>query len=367
MKKLLIGLLCSLLVLTACTGQKTAVEQTETQETVATTRTVVDQMGRTVEVPSDPQRVIITFWPMGSAYTLFQGSADTIIGMDPNIVSFSKNSLLTKIDPNVANIDSSFINNEGVMNEEALIALDADLALIPAYATDQLESLEKLNIPTIVFDVTVENYNTVQTFMSWIDLLGEALGKEGKATSIREYGEAVLKDIEERTSVLSDEEKPLALMLVNYSEKAKSTSGKSQFASFELEATGARHVGRDIEERFIQLDMEQIYQWNPDIIFITTFSNYTPEDLYHNTAAEGDDWSEVKAVQNKNVHKFPIGIFHWYPPSADSPLALYWLAKHNNPELFEDIDMRQITHDYYRDMYGIELTQEDLDFIFKSE
>lgn len=331
------------------------------------TRKITDQIGREIEVPTEPRRVIITFWPMGSAYTLFQGSAKTIVGMDPNMVNIAKNSLLTKVDPKVSDIDSSFINEDGIINEEALINLKPDLALIPAYATDQLEILEKLDIPTIVFDVTTEDFNTVETFMSWMDLLGKALGKESKAVAIREYGENALKEIENRIKNLKEEDKPKALLLINYDEAAKSTSGQNQFARFELESTGAIHVARDVKENFIQLDMEQIYEWNPDIIYITSFSGYMPDDLYNNTAAEGDNWSEIEAVKNKNVHKFPVGIFHWYPPSADSPLALWWLAKNNNPDLFEDIDMKKMTKDYYKALYQIELKDEDIDNMYYSK
>ncbi len=339
-------------------------KQTETSNKDEEYREVVDQAGRTVKVPKDPKRVVITFWPMGSAYTLFQGSAETIVGMDPAMVSVAKNSLLTRIDPNVANVDSSFINADGVINEESLMKLNPDLALIPAYATDQLEIFEKLGVPTIVFDVTVEDFNTVETFMSWVDLLGKAFGKESKATAIREYGENTLKEIAERTKNLSEADKPKALLLISYDEAGKSTSGEKQFARFELESTGAIHVARDVKENFIKLDMEQIYEWNPDIIYLSTFTAYKPEDLYNNTAAANDDWSQVKAVKNKNVHKFPIGIFHWYPPSADAPLALLWLAKNNNPDLFKDVDLSKRIKDYYKDLYEIDLSDADIDYIF---
>lgn len=371
-RKILIAVLILSMVLVGCKtkenkkngAESEAIKQTETANKDAEYREVVDQAGRTVKVPKDPKRVVITFWPMGSAYTLFQGSAKTIVGMDPAMVSVAKNSLLTRIDPNVANVDSSFINADGVINEESLMKLNPDLALIPAYATDQLEIFEKLGVPTIVFDVTVEDFNTVETFMSWVDLLGKAFGKESKATAIREYGEKTLKEIAERTKNLSEADKPKALLLISYDEAGKSTSGEKQFARFELESTGAIHVARDVKENFIKLDMEQIYKWNPDIIYLSTFTAYKPEDLYNNTAAANDDWSQVEAVKNKNVHKFPIGIFHWYPPSADAPLALLWLAKNNNPDLFKDVDLSKRIKDYYKDLYDIELSDADIDFIF---
>lgn len=359
--------LFSITLLSACAPKKsdmmTTASPTKQPEEV-TYRTVTDQVGREVKVPLDPQRVVITFWPMGSAYTLFQGSASTIVGMDPNILSAAKYSLLTKVDPNIVNVDSSFIDNDGVINEESLLKLQPDLALIPAYATDQLELLEKLNIPTLVFAVTTADFNTVETFMSWIKLLGDAFGKQGKATQIIDYGNQTISQIQERLKDVKDEDKPRVLLLTNYSSNGKTTSGENQFARFEIETTGGIHVARDSKETFIQLNMEQIYEWNPDIIYLTTFSPYTPEDLYQNQAAQGDDWSKIKAIENKQVYKFPLGIFRWYPPSADSPLALWWLAKNNQPEIFKDIDMNEKIRSYYHDLYQIDLTDQEIEGIF---
>ena len=109
--------------------------------------------------------------------------------------------------------------------------------------------------------------------------------------------------------------------------------------------------------------MEQIYAWNPDMIFITNFSSVLPEYLYNNTI-EGDDWSNVKAVQEGQVYKFPLGMYRWFPPSSDTPLALMWLAKTIQPELFADIDIDQEIKDYYVKYYNVELTDDDLQVIY---
>lgn len=61
--------------------------------------------------------------------------------------------------------------------------------------------------------------------------------------------------------------------------------------------------------------MEQIYAWNPDIIFITNFTETQPADLLENKV-DGQDWSQVKAVQEGKVYKIPLGIYRWFPPSG---------------------------------------------------
>ena len=110
--------------------------------------------------------------------------------------------------------------------------------------------------------------------------------------------------------------------------------------------------------------MEQVYEWNPSKIFLSTLTSFMPSDLYNNTAGTGHDWSTVAAVEEGEVYKYPLGMHRWWPPSTDSPLSLWWLAKNTYPELFEDIDMSQMTKEYYEEFYGMTLSEEDIEWIF---
>ena len=109
--------------------------------------------------------------------------------------------------------------------------------------------------------------------------------------------------------------------------------------------------------------MEQIYAWNPSVIFITNFTAAQPEDLYNNTIGNYD-WSAVDAVQNEKVYKMPLGMYRSYTPGADTPVTLLWFAKTTYPELFEDIDIIQETRDYYKEVFGVDLTDEQAASIF---
>lgn len=53
--------------------------------------------------------------------------------------------------------------------------------------------------------------------------------------------------------------------------------------------------------------MEEVYKLNPDIILLSNFDKFVPDDLYDNKIP-GQDWSTVKAVQQKLVYKVPMGI-----------------------------------------------------------
>ena len=110
--------------------------------------------------------------------------------------------------------------------------------------------------------------------------------------------------------------------------------------------------------------MEQIYAWNPDLIFMTNFNTYYPDDLYNNTV-EGYDWSAVDAVKNQRVYKMPLGMYRSYTPGVDCPVTLLWMAKTAYPEQFEDVDVIEQAKKYYKEVFGIDLTDEQAKSIFE--
>ena len=91
-----------------------------------------------------------------------------------------------------------------------------------------------------------------------------------------------------------------------------------------------------------------VTKYNPDIIFMTNFTQAQPKDLYNNTIGS-NDWSKVKAVEDKKVYKMPLGMYRSYTPGADTPMTLLWLAKTTYPDKFKDIDLTKEVKDYYKD------------------
>ena len=112
--------------------------------------------------------------------------------------------------------------------------------------------------------------------------------------------------------------------------------------------------------------MEDIIQINPDIILLSWFDDFTPDDLYNN-AIDGQDWSSVKAVQEKRVYKTPIGIYRYDAPGVETPLMMEWLATMIQPEIFSDIDIKAEIADYYKTYFNIDLSEENLAQILCTE
>ena len=345
---------------TANQSQSNEKSQT-TQEKSTGKKVIKDQVGHEVEIPNEVNRVVITsLWPLPSVYCLFQGSGEGLVGMHPASKSAAENSLLTKVAPEVSEVSTGFIQN-GELNIEELIKLKPDVVFGSSEA--EYEMVTKAGIPYVQFVANPTGTgDTIEAVGQWMKLLGDIFNKEDRAEEIMNYGNETLKEIEGKLSTVSEDDKVKALMIYKYSDGTFQVSGKNFFGDFWLKSGGAINVAEEVDGPK-EVNMEQIYKWNPEKIYITNFSSYLPEDFYNN-AIDGHDWSNVKAVQDKEVYKVPLGMYRWFTPSSDTPLMLKWVAKQNYPEIFSDVDMNQEVKDYYKKFYGIELTDQEIEKVF---
>lgn len=347
------------------TGEGTVVESTEITEVNGeeATRTVVDHLGNEVEVPAEIETIVTTsILPLPSVYCMFAGSAEKLIGMSPSSMAAAENSLLAEIMPEILDVSTDFMTG-GEVNVEELVAMNPDVVFCNASQTEEYEKLKAAGLTVIAVSTSNWGSDSVETFEGWVTLLGEVLDEEDKAAGIAEYGREVYDMIQERVATVDESERPRVMFLYKYNDGVIQTSGNSHFGQYWAEATGAINVAEEQDASGLEINMEQVYEWDPDMIYITNFVPYLPEDLYNN-AIEGHDWSVVTAVREGQVYKCPLGVYRWYPPSSDTPLMLLWMAKTNYPELFSDIDLEAEMKEYYQKFYGIELTDEDIVKIF---
>jgi iron complex transport system substrate-binding protein len=343
--------------------EKPANSQAATPSPASAARTVVDQAGDTVVIPPNVQRVVITFQPFGSIYPLFVGSAKTLVGMLPGSMFAAKYSLLKSAYPEILKVDTSFYQNNEV-NLESVLNLKPDLVLYTAGDDKQKEFYRKMGIPALGFSVNAAEFDTVKTYISWVKILGQAFGMEEKAAAIIEYNQKNYDDIQKRLSTLKESDKKKILVLNGYDATSMGTSGGKQFPDYWARGSGGINASAGAFTGNKQITIEQVYEWDPDIIYLADFSPYSAEELIQNKARKGHDWSTVRAAKNGTIYKFPLGMFRWYPPNSESILSLWWMSKTNYPELFADIDVNQKIREYYSTFYGYKLTDEELESIY---
>lgn len=342
------------------TTKNTETSDKETKTNDDNTRTIIDQVGNEVVLPEKIERVVIaSVWPLASVYVLSMGT-DKLVGLDPAIISAAENSMLIKIAPEISEIESGF-SQGGYMNAEELIKLDPDVVLYASGVPEDYEIAQQAGIPAVGFDLSVKDYNAVETINSWIELLEEVMGEDLSSEEYVQYGIEMQEFIADRLKDVKEEDKPTSMIIHKYAENTVSVPGQKTWADYWITASGGRNVASDLEGTK-EVGMEQVYEWNPDKIFITNFNDALPEDIYNNALCSSD-WSGVNAVINDDVNKIPLGMYRWYVTCSDSPMMLLWMAMQNHPEQFEDIDFNEEMKAFYNKFYDLEITDEDIEQI----
>ena len=379
MKKIMCMLLTGAMILSAagCGGGEEAAEEpavqeeavttegaAENEETKTGTHVIVDHLDMEVEVPYEVNRIVVgNILPLPSVLTVFFDSAEKIVGMSPNSMSAAENGLLGELYPEILNAETSFMNGTEI-NLEELMKLEPDIVIYSASQPEQGEQLRNAGFAAVAVSVNKWEYNAIETLNQWISLLSEIFPDNDKTEVVAKHSNEIYELVQERVADIPEEERERVFFLFKYTDTNMQTSGSKFFGQFWAGAIGAVNAAEEITtDNAADANMEQIYAWNPSTIFITNFTAAQPEDLYTN-AIGNYDWSAIDAVQNEKVYKMPLGIYRSYTPGADTPVTLLWFAKTTYPELFEDIDIVQETKDYYKEVFGVELTDDQAASIF---
>ena len=108
------------------------------------------------------------------------------------------------------------------------------------------------------------------------------------------------------------------------------------------------------EGRLVQVSMEQILAWNPEVII-------TIDPLFYRSVLDDPVWQPVQAVKDKRVYMAPVLPFGWidFPPSVNRLIGLKWLGSVLYPELFPE-DLHETTRAFFKLFYHLELSDAQL-------
>jgi len=359
MKKLISLILTAalLLSLAGCGGTSAPAEKGETH-------IVVDHNGNEVELPYEISRIAVCdILPLPSVLAVFFDSAEKIVGMADTSMNAAKGGLLGQLYPELLNAETGFIEGSNI-NMEELLKLQPDVVFYSAAHPEQGEQLRRAGLAGVAISASKWEYDAIETLNNWISLISEIFPDNDKAKVVKNYSDEVYTMVQDRVAAIAEEQREQVFFLFKYGETNIMTSGRHFFGQWWADAIGAENVGWELDvDNQVTVNMEQIYAWNPSLIFITNFTPAGPEDLYNNTVGYYD-WSAIEAVQNQRVYKMPLGMYRSYTCGVDTPVTLLWLAKTAYPDLFADIDIVEETKTYYKEVFGITLTDDQAASIF---
>ncbi len=365
------ALLCSAVLLTAvgCGNVQQNAEESQSEASVSEiseeqaplsaekdnksedgTITIVDQLGKTIELDGVPERVVTTIMPFPYIFYAVVGNNDNLVGCNPSSIVAYNDSALKYMYPELASASTDFVDTSFVVNVEELIKLKPDVVFQWNYMDDEIKKMEDAGIKVIALQ-----YGSIDDLETWIQIIATMMGKEDRAKELIDYFHA---NVDEVDAALAGVEDYSNVLLISDDMKVTGTG----FSSYWLEHSKAINPAGDLSGEALNINMEQVYEWNPSIIYIGNFTQLQPSDLLENKL-EGEDWSVVDAVKNGEVYKIPIGGYRWDPPGVETPLMIKWLAKIQHPEAFENMDMNEEVRKFYKAVYNFELTDEMLDEI----
>jgi iron complex transport system substrate-binding protein len=370
MKKTASIVLSALMAVSLLTGCSSSADTAKTSASAAAAEipsevTITDHADRTVTVPTDPKRVaILSILPLPSMLTIYLDSASSIVAMEPASMNAAKNGVLSELYPEILNVNTNIMDGSDV-NIESLIALNPDVVFYNAGNKSEQEKLENAGLTAVGVSPTKWNYDCIKTYNEWMALLDQIYPSHAsnREDLVDQYSNQKYTEIQEKVSGITEKQK--VLFLFQYDTKTMITSSASFFGEWWCNAVGAENVAHDVnaDNSNAVISMEQVYAWNPDVIIITNFTSTSPDDLYNN-AIGSDDWSTVKAVQDKRVYKMPLGSYRTYTPGVDTPMTLEWLAQAVYPEIFKDYDVASDVKEYYKNLYGVELSDEQVEKMY---
>jgi len=321
-------------------------DQADTAKTIpSATITIKDCAGRQVKIPAKVERVACLC--PDAAYTMAMfGQGDKMVAVVDGI---KRDIILTDMYPAIK--DLPVPKSSGVINIEELIGTRPDVVFVKrdiSGSEAETEKLEKVKIPFLVVD-----YNSIEEQLYAAEMIGQVIGESEKARQYKEYYLDCIKRVQDRIQDIDPEQRVRVYHSIN---EATRTDVAGSLSGDWLEAAGAYNVSAQEKLKLLEgkyyASLEQILLWDPEVILV----NETGVDNYILTNTQ---WASLQAVKNNKVYKLPSGISRWgHPSSPETPLAILWTAKTLYPDRFNDLDMAGECRSFYKEFFGMELSDE---------
>jgi iron complex transport system substrate-binding protein len=307
---------------------------------------IVDVTGRTVTLPKPAVKVVGTHNPTLNQLIILGGGGKYIAGFGNKNMA---GNLYAIVYPELKD-DVPQIGMGRNVNYEQCLAVGTELALLPERFADIAPQFEQVGIPAAVVLPNSESFDTIRESLMRVAVL---IGEAERAQKIIDFFNAKV------ANAASIAQKS------GYHPKALYTGGSSALTvangimlqSMIIETAGGVNVAKDVKGAgdFINVTLEEIIAWNPDVIYIPTFASYTVESILTNPA-----WASISAVKNKKVFRYPSLLEPWDYPTPSCAMGLSWLVHNLNPSLYTLDQVLKDANEYYSLVYGKTFTASQL-------
>ena len=352
---LILVFVLSVIMLTVCSGSKTfgdSERATTVQTTTAQTIEITDMKGRTVTLPSEIKRVVVTFNMEEYFAIAGEEGMDKLAGWSHRYWEGRRQDAydaFTAIYPELADLPDVGYNED--ISIESIISLQPDVVLASATGANYnalepgFQNLSAAGIECVFFDF---HKQTIETHTESILLLGKILGQEERAEEIAGFYADQMSVISDRLTDLSEEDRPRVYMEFSMGPGQFGNTWSEQMWGALIRDCGGTNIAAGMEGASVEIAPEQIISSNPEIILFTCSPREDVNDnvvlgygadkdlALHNLEAykNREGWSEIDAVKNNRIG----ALYHDLSRHIFDFAGAQFLAKQIHPERFEDLD-----------------------------
>ena len=330
--------------------------------------TLVDSADRTVTVNKPVERVTFDHIATPEVISLL-GAEDRAVGRD----YYTTDEILL---PWISNLPVIAGPMGYDVYYETVFELDPDIFFAVKLTYPGLEDVIATLEPEI--PVVVLNFFEPDTMVENIRKMRYVLNTEENGEEFIAWYEGVIYSIEEKTTGLSEEEKPQVFLKVPgwTHEELATYSDESAWARYLIGISGGINIAADLPGEWVAVDSEWLVDQNPDTVVASMYAPYNPSasgyDVDDTSVAEAtrdeimamDVFAGGKAVEEGRVYLFQIEM----SATPRFVVTQAYMAKWFQPELFEDLDPKAIHQEYLTDFMRIDY---DLDehgvFVYPEE
>lgn len=339
MTKILLYLL-SALVLFIPLGYAQAVEQT---------RTITYYGNHQIVVPQTITR-IATSWEAQNAIIAMLGYGANIVASTRYVRDMP---IFQKFVPSIKNVPLASGGNGDDLNIEGLLRLRPQVLFLSREPTPaRAEQLRRSGIAVAAF-----RNNSLPAIVERTVITGEILGADAarKAQKYRAYfDDNVARTSAALTKVPTEKRKKIYHAVGS----PLSTSGRPSLNQDWMDLAGVTNIAEHWfgagKNSSATVSIEQIIAADPDIILAMRSSDAKQ-------IRKDPRWQGLRAVKEGKVYANPRGMFWWCRETAETALQFLWLAKTAYPEQFQHIDMHQETRKFYKEFYGYDLSNGEIE------
>lgn len=272
-------------------------------------REVTDMVGRVIDVPEDPQR-IVALAPSITEIIFSLGQEARLKG----VTRFSDFPLAAKDLPRVG----SYVH----LDIERIVALQPDLC----FATKDgnplhiIEKIEALNIPVFVIDP-----RNMDEIITTIQRVGEVLGTQRKAAELVSDMRQRLERVKSKMAKIKH--RPAVFFQLDAAPIV--SAGDGTFTHELITLAGGKNLAAGANP-YPRFSWEDILKLQPEIVIVASMAGgYTKEKLKNDWL----QWPQLPAVQNSRIHVVEANLFD--RPTARLFYGLEVLAEIIHPEVYE--------------------------------